>query len=478
MIQIGNHMHKTDHVLMKYKSSLLHAQKLFEEGDLTEAAKVYKTLLLAMPESLIVSQNLGSILAECGDLDGAKQVLLESLKRHPASYDLSYNLGVVCQRLHEAESAKMHYLHALKIKSNDIPTLENLAALVLSLGLRDEAKSYLNQVLMVDPERAGALFTMSLIMLMEGDWHDGWHLYEYRWDTPDFQKLCTGQISNRWQQLADLRNSSVLLVNEQGAGDTIQFCRYALLLANHGARVTLLVHPNLKEIIKTINSFTLPNAIEVLGTDELRDEAVYDYWIPMMSAPFALMKDYAKVPVVNQYLFASPFDVQEAKARIPDNKLPNIGLVWSGSAMHKNDSNRSAPFEKFASIISENANFHILQTEIQNRDVTLVNDYIQNGRLISHHSYLSDFSKTAALIECMDLVISVDTSIVHMAGALGCHTWVALAYSPDFRWLLDRDDSPWYPSIHLFRQSSYNDWDNLTQTIAKNLRMYIESLSS
>lgn len=459
--------------LLKYNSSLLRAQKLLEEREYKSAVDIYEKIYKKLPNNLTVSHNYGSVLAECGNLESAKEVFLRALLSHPMSFDINYNLGIVYQRLHEPEFSLKYYKEALKIKASDIPTLENMAALVLSLGRRDEAKYYLNEVLQIDATRPGALFTLSLIMLLEGDWHDGWHLYEYRWDTPDFQKLCTGQIIKRWDRIEDVRNRTVLLVSEQGLGDTLQFCRYALLLANYGAQVTLLVQPNLKKIIQSLNNFPLNNPINVLATSELDNGINYDYWIPMLSAPYALMKDYANIPALDQYLFADAESIALARLRVPKNGLPNIGIVWSGSSKHKNDINRSIPFKKFASLISGSANFHILQTEIKEHDFSEVNDFMRSGKLISHSHYLRDFSDTAGLLGCMDLIISVDTSIVHLAGAMGLPTWLALPYSPDFRWLLDRKDTPWYSNIQLYRQPSYNDWDSVLEFLNKDLIAFV-----
>ena len=460
----------------KLLPDFLKAEPLVARKEFLKAADIYRRILRKAPSNLTAHINLGAALSEGKDLVGALNAFHNGLRFHPNDEELHCNCGVILRKLRRPQEALDSYMKALDINPKYVQVLENAAVVNMDIGEFQKARELLDRVLEINPTRPGALFTLSLIMLMHGEWHDGWHLYEYRWETADFKTDDLDLVSRRWNKVEDLRDRSLLLVREQGLGDTIQFCRYALLFAQYGAKVTLLVQSQVKSLLSSLNRYRLPHPIEVVAAEEFSEGKMhFDYWIPMMSAPMALIKDYPKVPAINQYLAVDPIEIDEARAQLPQNGKPHIGVVWSGNPEHKNDMHRSMPFEKFVQLLRPDANFHIIQTEINPGEQAQVEERIERGDLVSHQDFLTHFRRTAALLECMDLVIAVDTSVVHLAGALNRPTWVALAYTPDFRWLLQREDSPWYPSVTLIRQQQYNHWEGVIAQIQERLENWMQT---
>jgi len=195
-----------------------------------------------------------------------------------------------------------------------------------------------------------------------------------------------------------------------------------------------------------------------------------DYHCPIMSLPLAFKTTVETIPNELPYLHVDFLKKHEWQKKLSDKTRTRVGLVWSGSSAHKNDHNRSMPFEIFSTLLNLPIEFHCLQKEIRAPDEILISC---NDKITTHSEFMSDFSDTAALINEMDLVISVDTSVAHLAGALGKDVWILLPYVPDYRWMLDRHDSPWYPTAKLFRQSSQGDWDGVIRKIRDELISYL-----
>jgi hypothetical protein len=248
---------------------------------------------------------------------------------------------------------------------------------------------------------------------------------------------------------------------EQGLGDTIQFCRYIPLLEKQGAQVFLDAQIPLRSLLAEHFNIVDPQNIS-------KDQ--FDYRCPLMSLPHAFKTELNTIPDRTPYL-----SVPQNKADIWKRKLLNtqqlsgfkIGLVWSGSTTHANDRNRSISFNTLTPLFELNANFHCLQKEFRESDLKNIENFPQ---IKIWSDELLDFSDTAALASEMDLIISVDTSVAHLAGALGLPTWVLLPYAPDYRWMDYREDSPWYPSMRLFRQPLFDDWHSVIHNVVEMLK--------
>jgi hypothetical protein len=252
---------------------------------------------------------------------------------------------------------------------------------------------------------------------------------------------------------------------EQGLGDSIQFVRYLSNVVELGASVIFQVQRPLLSIIASMN---LPVKLIAKG-DPL---PAFDAYCPLMSLPSVFKTVVDTIPAVIPYLVADQGKVEKRKQQFELSDQTRVGLVWSGSVDHKNDANRSISLDKMLSLLDLPIEFHSLQKEYRKDDLVILD---RDARIHRHEDELNDFDDTAALIETLDLVISVDTSVAHLAGAMGKQIWVLVPYVPDFRWLLDRDDSPWYPTLRLFRQDERREWRsvlNKVKTALENLKKY------
>jgi hypothetical protein len=300
----------------------------------------------------------------------------------------------------------------------------------------------------------------ALLRLLTGDFSRGWAKYEWRWRNESLALSTRNFSQPLWLGAEAIDGKTILLHSEQGLGDTIQFCRYVPLVAARGARVILEVERPLHEIMTN-----LAGATEVISKgDALPD---FDFHCPLLSLPLAFGTHLETIPSLTSYLRAPGQTLKHWQARLGPKARPRIGLVWSGRPAHKNDQNRSISLRSLLPLLDIEATFVSLQKDVRSDDAAVLkecNDVLHFG------DELKDFSDTAALILQLDLVISVDTSVAHLAGALGEPVWILLPYNPDWRWLLDRDDSPWYPSARLFRQQQIGNWAGVIDQVKNELR--------
>jgi Glycosyltransferase family 9 (heptosyltransferase) len=262
-----------------------------------------------------------------------------------------------------------------------------------------------------------------------------------------------------------VEGKTVLVYADEGLGDTIQFVRYVPMLAARGARVILVVEKALRPLLSELPGVSqcLPIAAGPLPA--------FDVHCPMSSLPLAFATRLDTIPSAASYLPAPAGDRAEAwERRLGRHAKLRVGLVWSGSVAHRNDQNRSIPLRAMSGILDLDATFVSLQKDPRAADKTVL---LERSDIIDLTADLADFSATAALVSCLDLVITVDTSVAHLAGALGRPTWILLPYTPDYRWLLDRDDSPWYPTVRLFRQDESRDYAPALDRLRDELRARI-----
>src|SRR5262249_21305931 len=257
----------------------------------------------------------------------------------------------------------------------------------------------------------------------------------------------------------DVSGRRVLLYSEQGLGDTIQFARYADLLKRRGARVLLEVHAPMKALMRT-----LPFGVETFAQGEALPE--FDLHSPLLSLPLVFDTAEPTIPWPGAYLSAEENRLRRWQKRLGEKAQLRVGVVWSGSTAHKNGCNRSIALETLSELFTVPVEWLCLQKEIRPADQAVLP---RLERLRQFTEEIGDFADTAALVACCDLVISVDTSVAHLAGAMGKPVWILLPYTPDWRWLLDREDSPWYPTARLFRQSRPGNWDDVFARVAAEL---------
>jgi len=270
----------------------------------------------------------------------------------------------------------------------------------------------------------------------------------------------------QWLGRESIAAKTILLHSEQGLGDTIQFCRYAKQVAALGASVILEVQQPLLGLLRSLDGVTtLLQKGSVLPP--------FDLHCPLMSLPLAMQARIDNIPSAQGYLKADAAKVAEWQTRLGAKTRPRIGLVWSGNHLHKNDQNRSIPLTEFAQLLSDDFEFVCLQKDVKPADQETMAAHPEIRRFGAE---LNDFSDTAALCELLDLVISVDTSVAHLAGALGRPVWILLPFNPDWRWMLEREDTPWYASARLYRGDRLAGWSDIVTKVRVDLKQVLKAV--
>ena len=372
-----------------------------------------------------------------------------------------YNRGIVLQELGRLDDALSSLDRAIALKPDYAAAHNNRGTVLLGLSRLDEALAAYDAAIALTGGFAEAYLNKSYCLLQMGRYEEGWRLHEWR-------KKTERPVGHRsfpqpaWLGREDIANKTVFVHWEQGFGDTLQFCRYANLLRARGATVIMSVQEPLNRLIgRSMPDIRFPRNDVLPGT--------FDYHCPLLSLPLAFGTTLQNVPAAVPYLFADDERRTIWKARLPPPTKPRIGLAWSGNAKQKNDFNRSIGLAALAPILPIDAHWISLQKEVRDIDRPLLERFDQ----ISHYGeLLSDFSDTAAVIADLDLVVTVDTSVAHLACAMGKPVWILLAFTADWRWLVDRDDCPWYPTARLFRQHAPHAWDGVVGRVLTALASF------
>jgi tetratricopeptide (TPR) repeat protein len=389
----------------------------------------------------------------------------------PASPDICNNIGASLQGLRRDEEAILWFDKAIGMRPNFATALMNKASSLSQMRRIEEAASIYHHVKTFDPDNADAEWNMSFLHLLTGNFEAGWVEREVRWKTLMRPAHYPSFSQQMWLGRESLEGKTILVHSDEGLGDTIQFARYIPMLAARGGRVVLVVEEALYPLLSG-----LPGVVECL-TIPAQSLPAFDLHCPIGSLPRAFGTRLDTIPSATSYLPILPQGrVQAWEKRLPEReaagKKLRVGLVWSGNPNQANDHNRSIPLRMVSRLLDVGASFVSLQKNPRPEDQAL----LEQTDVIDLTSDFSDFAETAALVSCLDLVITVCTSVAHLAGALGRPTWILLPYFPDYRWLLDRDDSPWYPTARLFRQTETRDWGDVLHRVRSELARRIDSL--
>lgn len=336
---------------------------------------------------------------------------------------------------------------AVRLGPDDPGALNSLGNSLRMLGRLEEAAAAYQRAIAVSPDPGPMRFNLGVCRLLAGDHAQGWPDYEHRWTTERMARGKPRFHQPLWLGREPIAGRRILLHAEQGLGDTIQFCRYAPLVAAMGATVILGVQPDLRPLLSG-----LPN-VEVI--DRAEAPPIFEYHCPLLSLPLALGTTPDSVPAAIPYLTVPPGHLAAWRRRLAPGRGPNIGIAWSGNRAHLADHLRSLPLEALGPVLSLGHPLHCLQKDLRAEDVTA---FALAGTIRFLGDALLDFSDTAALVARMDLVITVDTAVAHLAGALGRPVWLLLPFAPDWRWGLHAETTPWYPTMRLFRQPAPGDW--------------------
>ncbi|WP_158900643.1 tetratricopeptide repeat protein [Burkholderia sp. L27(2015)] len=458
------------------------ANVLFDLGRLDGALVDYDAALAIAPDYCQAISHRSSTLRALRRYDEALAAINQALLLQPDSAEILTNRGDTLGELARYAQALSDYDRALALKPAYPEAWCNRGNVLRALRRYDEALASYIAALDIDPEHAVAHMNEGLCRLLVGDMAVGWEKYEWRFKTPDMLphvrrfEQSLGQPTRQpptqlqskplWHGQLPLSGKRILLYAEQGFGDTIQFCRYAQLVAERGAHVILEVQPALKSLI--LQSTDIADIAQVFAQGEALPE--FDYQCPLLSLPLACATTLENIPAPASYLHAEDARIRRWETRL--GKKPahaRVGLAWSGNPEHSNDRNRSLPLTALASLLDIPMQYVSVQKLL--RDEATQAPWLAQHGVAHFGDRLQNFADTAALLSCMDLVITVDTAVAHLAGALGRPVWVLLPYGPDWRWLTERDDSPWYPSMRLFRQTALGDWDGVIERVRQHLQI-------
>jgi Flp pilus assembly protein TadD len=432
-------------------------------GEYRQAAELIQKALSITPDWPEACCNLGNALLGQGNPEEAIAAQRHAIALRSNFTEAYINLGTALQAKGRHDDAISAYRQALSFAPGYPEALINLGSALQVTGRFDEAIATYRQGLAVSPDFPEAHFNLSLLMLMRGDFARGWDEYEWRLKCRDRPEANRKFAKPQWDG-SPLKGRTLLVHSEQGLGDAIQFVRYLPMITQRGATVVLDCQIELHQLFHTI-----PGGCKT----GLRGEPLphYDLHCALLSLPRIFKTTLENIPAEVPYLFPDPelinFWRKKLAASAPDFKMGlKIGLAWAGSATNKQDSVRSLSLDQFAPLARiPGVTFYSLQ---KGPAASQAKSAPPGLHLIDYMDQFSNFSD-AALIVNLDLIISVDTSVAHLAGALARPTWILIPWVPDWRWMLDRDDSPWYPTVRLFRQTSMGDWPGVIKRVVEAL---------
>ncbi len=396
-------------------------------------------------------------------LENAKALYIKILEINPLHSDALQLLGLVFLSYRQFDNALDLIDKSIHLNPHNAAAYSNRGIILQGLKRYKEALEDYDKAIALNPNFVNAYGSKSLLLLLLGDLKNGFALYEWRWKKESFIALKRDFAQPLWLGKEDLNDKTILIYTEQGFGDTLQFCRYIELLKHRGAHIVFEVEKPLYLLLQNVKGIG-----ELIRKGDSLPS--FDYQCPLMSLPFAFGTTLESIPNTTPYIHADDFKRNYWKKRLDFTRRPKIGIVWSGSMLYTKDYYRSIPLQTLLQYLPKEFEYISLQKELKEADkITL----LDNESIHFWGDELHDFADTAGLCDCMDLVISVDTSVAHLAGAMHKKTIILLPFSPDWRWLDDRDDTPWYPSAHLLRQTAINDWESclwkLPELIQKKL---------
>jgi tetratricopeptide (TPR) repeat protein len=433
-------------------------------GRLTEARESFARAIALRPDYAEAHNSLGLLLVP-NDPEQALACFQRALEARPNYADAHSNMGNVFHELGRDEAAMASYLQALAVKPDHAEAHNNLGMALRGLNRDEEAVACFEMAQAIKPDYLDAQLNEGLSRLALGDYATGWKKYAWRRLTPSFSQKNPPQPL--WLGNWDIAGKTILLHGEQGLGDTIQFARYVPHVARRGARVILAVQEPLAPLLG-----------EVAGVSVLRakGEAIppFDCYCPLPSLPLAFATTLETIPADVPYVRAPADRLAKWRPVMEDLGRPRIGLMWTGS-QHARLGNRSIPLRLLLPLLDlPDLHWVALQKEVPEGDLPL----LASARIATFlGDRQSDLADAAAMIDMLDLVITIDTSIAHLAGAMGKPVWVLLPFAADWRWLRQRDDSPWYPTARLFRQGALGDWAGVVTQVENALRRFAARVS-
>lgn len=434
--------HSPDHTAaLKYRGDTLSDLRRF-----AEALADYDRLLKRVPDDVRTLNNRGMALLELRRPGEALASFDAALAAAPSVPEIINGRGMALRAMGRLDEALACFDRSAAINPAYVEAIVNRGIVLQDLTRYDDAFASYARAQQLQPDFAAAHWNEATLQLLTGDLGRGFAKAEWRTKVAGLELALPDFPQPLWLGETPLDGKTILVHADFGFGDTIHFCRYIPMLAARGARVIARVQASLKSLIGTMDGVSLC----ISKADRL---PAFDLHCPLSSLPLAFGTTLESIPSAPSYLRA-PTLPETWRARLGEGKT-TIGVVWSGNARHGNDHNRSIPLQMLQPLFDHDATFVSLQTELRPGDAEALQ---ARSNVIAGGQFFGDFAETAAVIAALDLVITVDTSVAHLAGALGRPVWILLPLVPDWRWLLDREDSPWYPTARLFRQAADRQW--------------------
>lgn len=435
------------------------AEKQLLQGNYPEALRIARMGLTLSADDPFLWEIAAHCASQLGDDDGAADCWRRVVDLAPATAYAYSDLGMVLERQGRFVEAETLYRNALELSPDYAAAHCNLGALLADLGREAEAEACYRAALAIDPDFQQARMNLGLLLLIQQRFAEGWPLYEGRLYIHSTPGVPPSSRCPQWHG-ETLRGKTILVVPEQGLGDALQFCRYIPWLKAQGAaRVTLACWPSQQSVMKT-----LAGADEVVSLADLKPQVgTHDFWTFLLSLPLHAQTDLANIPARVPYLFADPARVAVHAPLLAGDGL-RVGIVWRGNPQHPNDGDRSLPGLDVLAPLWSIAGVRFFSLQKSDDPLPAAPSGLP---LVDLAPAIGDFSDTAALLSQLDLLITVDSAVAHLAGALGVPCWILLPhFKTDWRWLRARSDSPWYPKTRLFRQPRRGDWETPVAELA------------
>ncbi|MDD4914099.1 MAG: tetratricopeptide repeat protein [Methylococcales bacterium] len=443
----------------KIQSLLTQAVACHQQGQLQAAQEAYRQILRHQPSHFDALHLLGVIAGQTGQSEQAAALIARALVINPRNAQAHLNLGNALFDLGRFTAAVQHHTQAIALQPDYADAYLNRGNAWKQQQRYQEAAADYEAAIARQPDSAIYRWNLACLKLLIGDYAAGWALYEWRWQYPDFTSPLRRFRQPLWLGGANLAGQSILLHAEQGYGDTLQFCRYVPLIAAQAGQTFLEAPPALLPVLATLKA-------DITLIAQGQPLPATDWHCPLLSLPLACRTTLDTVPAALPYLYADPGRLPFWRQRLTNGNGLRVGLAWAGSGAHRHDSQRSIPLADLVFLNRLPVQWHSLQKQVNKQDSAVL---VHFPNLHLHHAHLHDFADTAALIASLDLIISVDTAVAHLAGALGKPLWLLLSEPADFRWLTAGSDSPWYPGARLFRAAPADReqlLDELRQSLA------------
>ena len=453
---------------------------LLRNVDPCRSIKHYRLSLCVDPNASNVWHNYGATLNEQGECDAALESLHKSLFLDPHDADTWCNLGLTLFQLERFEASKSCFLHSISLDRSHATSHVNYGQVLIETLQPEAALEVLRRGVELDSSSANALWNLSLALLLLGQYKDGWRYYEARFHTPDYKNISpptSVDLPRRLDVLPNCSEPKLIVWSEQGIGDGIQFCRYLYLLKTRGVPFHFLAHKPLVRLYR--DWFGLGDDCVSVSLEGEQTQLCSNPSIPLLSLPHLFGTDLSTVPSVTPYLKPPSEPPQHLRLRKPPGGL-SIGIVWAtnpkNKAMYRN---KSMPASKLLPSLVDLVRLDLIELHSLQvgADADQLHPWRDLDRVNDWSGVVTDFADTAHLIQQLDMVISVDTAVAHLAGALGKPTWLLLAHNADFRWMHGCSDTPWYPTMRLFRQPRRGDWAGLMEEVQEALnQMFLLNL--